>query len=80
MTKETISMSLEERDRLQIIWDSVSRCASEWLKKVYGVSDAEKLPAFISVGNDTHAMASLSRIRRLNSVYSLRQLRFRVTL
>ncbi|SLV28905.1 transposase [Klebsiella pneumoniae] len=134
MTKETISMSLKELDRLQIIRDSVSRqitqeqaadrigisirqvkrlvqryriegpllrrnfglssshlseinirisapllpvrnygssmswlcrpklCASGWLRKVYGVSAAEKLPAFISVGNGAHAMANLSRL------------------
>ncbi len=37
-------------------------CASGWLKEVYGVSDAEKLPAFISVGNGAHAMANLSRL------------------
>lgn len=145
MTKETISMSLKELDRLQIIRDSVSRqitqeqaadrigisirqvkrlvqryriegpqglvsrrrgqrpnnaftsefrtlvislvrdkypdfgptfpvrnyggsmswlcrpklCASGWLRKVYGVSAAEKLPAFISVGNGAHAMAEV---------------------
>jgi len=36
--------------------------SAETLRKVYGVSDAEKLPAFISVGNSAHAMANLSRL------------------
>ncbi len=31
-------------------------CASGWLRKVYGVSAAEKLPAFISVGYGAHAI------------------------
>ncbi|SSI24013.1 IS3 family element, transposase orfA [Klebsiella pneumoniae] len=39
--------------------------SAETLRKwmvVYGVSAAEKLPAFISVGNGAHAMANLSRL------------------
>lgn len=42
-------------------------CASGWLKKVYGVSDAEKLPAFINVGNGAHAMANLFRLTVLRT-------------
>lgn len=38
---------------------------SGWLNKVYGVSDAEKLSAFISVDNGVYSMANLSRLMGL---------------
>ena len=56
------TFACEKLRKLHELALSAKLCASGWLRKVYGVSAAEKLPAFISVGNGAHAMANLSRL------------------